>query len=199
MKKLGFLFIWTFMVISLVGYIDQVYATNQMEESAQLERDLSEVTYLKSETKKDAALEKVFAKEFGLTKGTDSIRYYYNKIDLNNDQIPETFVYLVGPMVCGTGGCSGLLLEEKNGDYKVKSRFSLVRTPVIIQNETTNGWKDIVMYVTGGGIEPGYHQLKFNGESYPSNPSVQPIVEEDKIKGIGIINDEIAEDTGIVF
>ncbi|PFG11953.1 hypothetical protein [Bacillus sp. es.036] len=199
MKKLGFLFIWTFMVISLVGYMDKVYATNQMEASTQIERDLSEVTYLKSETKKDAALEEAFAKEFGLTKGADSIRYYYNKIDFNNDQIPETFVYLVGPMVCGTGGCSGLLLEEKNGDYTVKSRFSLVRTPVIIQNETTNGWKNIVMYVAGGGIEPGYHKLKFDGENYPSNPSVQPIVEEGKIKGIGIINDEIAEDTGIVF
>ncbi len=199
MKKLGFLFIWIFMVISLFGYLDKVYATNQMEASTQVERDLSEVTYLKSETKKDTILEEAFAKEFDLNKGTDFIRYYYNKIDLNDDQIPETFVYLVGPMVCGTGGCSALLLEEKNGDYTVKSRFSLVRTPVIIQNETTNGWKNIVMYVAGGGIEPGYHQLKFDGENYPSNPSVQPIVEEDKIKGIGIMNDEIAEDTGIVF
>ncbi|WP_226659259.1 hypothetical protein [Pseudalkalibacillus hwajinpoensis] len=199
MKKLGFLFIWTFMVVSLVGYMDQVYATNQMEESAQLERDLSEVTYLKSETKKDAALEETFSKEFGLTKGTDSIRYYYNKIDLNGDQIPETFVYLVGPTVCGTGGCSGLLLEEKDGGYQVISRFSLVRTPVIIQNETTNGWKDIIMYVAGGGIEPSYHQLKFNGESYPSNPSVEPVVKEEKIMGIGILNDEVGQDNGIVF
>jgi len=176
-----------------------LFMNNAHSVQAEQETNLNEVTYLKSETKKDAALEKVFAKEFGLTKGTDSIRYYYNKLDLNNDQINETFVYLVGPMVCGTGGCSGLLLEEKDGGYTVKSRFSLVRTPVIIQNETTNGWKNIVMYVAGGGIEPGYHQLKFDGENYPSNPSVQPIVEEDKIIGIGIINDEIAEDTGIVF
>ena len=199
MKNWGFLFIWTIIGISLVGYVDQVYATNQMEDRTLQERDLSEITYLKSETKKDTALEDMFSKEFGLTKGTDSIRYYYNKIDFNNDQIPETFVYLVGPTVCGTGGCSGLLLEEKNGEYTVKSRFSLVRTPVIIQNETTNGWKDIVMYVTGGGIEPGYHQLKFNGESYPSNPSVEPVVKEEKIKGMGILNDEITQDNGIVF
>lgn len=199
MKNWGFLFIWTIIGISLVGYVDQVYATNQMEDRTLQERDLSEITYLKSETKKDTALEDMFSKEFGLTKGTDSIRYYYNKIDLNNDQIPEIFVYLVGPTVCGTGGCSGLLLEEKNGEYTVKSRFSLVLTPVIIQNETTNGWKDIVMYVTGGGIEPGYHQLKFNGESYPSNPSVEPVVKEEKIKGMGILNDEITQDNGIVF
>ena len=163
------------------------------------ETHLSKVTYQKSETKKDEAIEKTFAKEFGLKKGSDSVSYFYNKIDLNDDQIPETFVYLVGPTVCGTGGCSGLLLEEKDGDYIVKSRFSLVRIPVIIQNETTNGWKDIVMYVTGGGIEPGYHQLKFNGESYPSNPSVEPVIKEEKIKGIGILNDEIDQDNGIVF
>ncbi|WP_273833399.1 hypothetical protein [Guptibacillus sedimenti] len=182
------------LVFALLLFMNYAYPVQ-----AEQETNLNEVTYLKSETKKDAALEEVFAKEFGLTKGTDSIRYYYNKIDLNNDQVPETFVYLVGSMVCGTGGCSGLLLEGENGGYTVKSRFSLVRTPVIIQNETTNGWKNIVMYVAGGGIEPGYHQLKFDGANYPSNPSVQPIVEEDKIKGIGIINDEIAEDTGIVF
>lgn len=187
------------MVISLVVYMDKVYATNQMEESTQLERDLGEVTYLKSETKKDAALEEAFAKEFDLKKGTDSIRYFYNKVDLNDDQTPETFVYLVGPMVCGTGGCSALLLGENDEGYLVKSRFSLVRTPVFIQDETTNGWKDIVMYVTGGGIESGYHKLKFDGETYPSNPSVQPIVEEDKMKGIGIINDRIDGDNGIVF
>jgi hypothetical protein len=176
-----------------------LFMNNAHPVQAEQEANLSEVTYLKSETKKDAALEEAFAKEFDLKKGTDSIRYFYNKVDLNYDQIPETFVYLVGPMVCGTGGCSGLLLEEKDGDYTVKSRFSLVRTPVIIQNETTNGWRNIVMYVAGGGIEPGYHELKFDGVNYPSNPSVQPIVKEDNIKGIGIINDEIAEGNGIVF
>ncbi|MGB7998927.1 MAG: hypothetical protein WCF60_02305 [Anaerobacillus sp.] len=151
--------------------------------AAEAENNLSEVTYLNSETKRDVELEEIFSKEFGLKKGVDSLRYYYNRIDLNGDQTPETFVYLVGPSVCGTGGFSGLLLEEKDGDYSVKSRFSLVRTPVIIQNETTNGWKNIVMYVAGGGIEPGYHQLKFDGESYPSDPSVEPVVKEEEIKG----------------
>ncbi len=167
--------------------------------AAGAENNLSEVTYLNSETKRDVELEEVFSKEFGLKKGVDSLRYYYNRIDLNDDQKPETFVYLVGPSVCGTGGCSALLLEEKDGGYTVKSLFSLVRTPVIIQNETTNGWKNIVMYVAGGGIEPAYHQLKFNGGSYPANPSVEPVVKEDKIKGIGVINDEIGEDTGTVY
>ena len=199
MKKVGYLFIWIIIVSSLLCSLDKVYATNQMEESEQQEAGLSEVTYIKSETKRDINLEEVFAKEFELKKGVDAIRYFYNKVDLNDDQIPETFVYLVGPSVCGTGGCSALLLEEKAGAYSVRSCFSLVRTPVIIQNETTNGWKNIVMYVAGGGIEPGYHQLKFDGERYPSNPSVEPVVKEENLKGIGIINDEIAENTGIVY
>lgn len=188
-KKIGMIASIFFIVCLLLTSINAVKA----------ERPVSEVTYMKSETKKDPAIEKAFAKEFGLKKGSDSIRYFYNKIDLNDDQVPETFVYLVGPTVCGTGGCSGLLLEEKDGEYKVKTRFSLVRTPIMIQNETTNGWKDIVMYVTGGGIEPGYHQLKYNGKTYPSNPSVEPIIKEEKIKGIGILNDELTQDNGIVF
>jgi hypothetical protein len=39
----------------------------------------------------------------------------------------------------------------------------------------TNGWHDIGVFVAGGGINPGYvARLRFNGHSYPSNPSVPP-------------------------
>lgn len=161
--------------------------------------DLSEVTYIKSEKKRDVELEKAFSKVFGLKRGEDKVRYYYNRIDLNNDNIPETFVYLTGPLLCGTGGCSGLIFEQVDDQYKLVSRFSLVRTPVIVRDKTTNGWKNIIMYVAGGGMEGRYKELKFDGETYPLNPSIQPDVKDIKIKGIGIISDDISEDTGIKF
>ena len=163
------------------------------------DQQLKNVSYIKSETKPDPELERAFSKEFGIKRGEDRVRYFYNRIDLNGDEVPETFVYLIGPFVCGTGGCSGLVLERVNGEYEVISRFSLVRTPVIISEVKTNGWKNIIMYVTGGGIEPSYRLLKFDGETYPLNPSIQPKVESENIKGIGIISDDITENTGIKF
>lgn len=163
------------------------------------DQQFKNVSYIKSEKKPDPELERAFSKEFGIKRGEDKVRYYYNRIDLNGDEIPETFVYLIGPALCGTGGCSGLVLERANSGYEVISRFSLVRTPVIISEVKTNGWKDIIMYVAGGGIEPSYRVLKFDGETYPLNPSIQPEVESENIKGIGIISDDITENTGIKF
>ncbi|WP_226671791.1 hypothetical protein [Rossellomorea aquimaris] len=163
------------------------------------EVDVSDVTYVLSETKRDPMLEEAFSKAFDLKKGEDQIQYYYNHIDLNDDQQPETFVYLVGSPVCGSGGCSGALFTKQNGEYMLITTFSLVRSPVIIQNEKTNGWKNMIMYVSGGGIKGGYKLLRFDGKTYPSNPSVQPDVQHGEISGVGIINDDISKKEGIPF
>ncbi|RLQ93666.1 hypothetical protein [Falsibacillus albus] len=162
--------------------------------------DLSGVTYIKSETTPDHKLEEAFSKEFNLKPGESNIHYFYNHIDLNGDNVPETFVYLTGREVCGTGGCSAMIYRQSDaGKYQLVSRFSLVRTPVIIEDATTKGWKNIIMYVSGGGMEGRYKILPFNGKAYPSNPSVQPDVKDDKITGVGIINDDLSKNPGIPY
>lgn len=161
--------------------------------------DLSEVTYVQSETEPDLKLEEAFSKEYGLKRGEDKVRYYYNRIDLNGDGKPETFVYLTGPTVCGTGGCSALIVQKADGQYKIASRFSLVRPPIIIRDQVTNGWKNIIMYVSGGGMEGRYKELIFNEGTYPQNPSIQPDVKNGRIKGTGIISGDLTENPGIEF
>jgi len=153
---------WIYIQVSSTSY-----ATTDKAEETKNKLDLSKVTYMNSETQPDPKLEEAFSKVYDLEKGKDQITYYYNRIDLNDDQVPETFVFLVGPYVCGTGGCSGLIFTQ---DYDLISKFSLVRNPIIIRNKKTNGWKNIVMYVAGGGMEPSYKELKFNGNAYPLNP-----------------------------
>ena len=198
--KRTYWFILLSLVISVSLQSNNAYsAQKEITSNIVNQPDLSEVTYIKSEKKRDVELENAFSKVFGLKRGEDKVRYYYNRIDLNNDNVPETFVYLTGPLLCGTGGCSGLIFEQVDDQYKMVSRFSLVRTPVIVRDKTTNGWKNIIMYVAGGGMEGRYKELKFDGETYPLNPSIQPDVKDIKIKGIGIISDDISEDTGIKF
>lgn len=160
--------------------------------------DFSSILYICSETESDKNLEIAIKKEFDISLNEENIRYYYNKVDLNEDGIPEVFVFLVGPFVCGTGGCSGVIFKVENGEYKTLSRFSLVRNPVIISNSKTNGYKDIIMYVAGGGIESFFAELKYDGTTYPSNPSIQPKVEQGTIvEGLAIVSDDISKSSGI--
>jgi len=160
--------------------------------------DFSSIKYIPSETKKDIQLEKAIVKAFDLLADVGNIRYYYNKVDLNDDGNPEVFVYLVGPYVCGTGGCSGAIFKKENEEYSLISTFSLVNNPIIISNKKTKGYKDIIMYVAGGGIESFYADIKYDGTTYPSNPSVQPKVKQcTKLEGIAIIADDIGKNPGI--
>ncbi|WP_155814979.1 hypothetical protein [Bacillus coahuilensis] len=159
--------------------------------------DIKDVEYVKSEKEKNCELEVAIYNDFELEGYENSTRYYYNRIDLNGDDKLETFVYLTGPFVCGTGGCSGAIYEMDDGEYKMVTRFSLVRTPIIVMNSFTNEWRDIVMYVSGGGVEGEYRLLRFSGSGYPSNPSIVEAIEEDSIFGTGIISDTISSTSGL--
>jgi hypothetical protein len=213
MKKTIIIFILS-LVIALMGFI--YFNTAFSEDKEQLLKfeqdeifsnfknlnsiDFTDINYFASETKRDEKLEEAFAEIYHLEQWRDEIRYYYNRIDLNGDKRQEIFVLLVGRMVCGSGGCSALIFEDKNGEYDLVSRFSLVNNPIIISNTTTNGWKDIIIPVAGGGIKSFFAQMKFDGDSYPLNPSVQPEVKADKkVRGKAIISDDLSKSPGIEF
>lgn len=162
------------------------------------EIDLSSIEYICSETQRDIKLEEALIKEFDLEQHKDSIRYFYNKVDLDGDGTPEIFAYIVGPNVCGTGGCSAVIYKQEDKDYDLFAKFSLVNNPVIISNNKTKGYRDIIMNVYGGGIESFFALLKYDGSTYPSNPSIQPKVESGtKVEGVAIIADDISKNTGI--
>jgi hypothetical protein len=160
--------------------------------------DLSSIEYICSETQRDIKLEKALIREFLLDKYQDRARYYYNKIDLDDDGKSEIFAYLVGSSFCGTGGCSAAIFKEKKNNYYLLARFSIVKNPVIISDSKTKGYKDIIMNVYGGGIVPFFARLKYDGTTYPSNPSIQPKVEPGtKLAGVAIVADDIGRSPGI--
>jgi len=156
------------------------------------------IDYVYSETERDIKLERALVKELALEKDEDNVRYYYNKVDLNEDGKPEIFAYLVGSPVCGTGGCSAVIFKQENEQYTVLSKFTLVNNPVIISNSKTKGYRDIIMYVSGGGIESFSALIRYDGTTYPSNPSIQPkVMPGTKVNGIAIIADDITKSPGI--
>lgn len=119
----------------------------------------------------------------GLTKTTSETthahRYAYHAVDLNGDRQDELMVQIMGPMTCGTGGCTTLILQESESHrlaYEVVTQMSVVNFPVIVSDRTSSGWSDLFVMVSGGGAQPGYRLLKFDGQSYPSNPSLESMV-----------------------
>lgn len=191
------------MVLSHVGAINNQRwsTTNYVESGEKLEPidiDLDSIRYIYSETERDMKLEKALVKVFDLKQDENKVRYYYNKVDLNEDGNPEIFAYLVGLPVCGTGGCSAAIFKQENEKYTLLSRFTLVNNPVIISNSKTKGYKDIIMHVSGGGIESFFAWIKYDGTTYPINPSVQPkVMPGTKVNGMAIIADDITKNPGI--
>lgn len=102
-------------------------------------------------------------------------RYSSAVVDLDMDSVAETVVYVSGRDWCGTGGCPLLVLKPNGTSYEIVGRTLMTRPPIRVLATKTNGWRDIGVWVVGGGIHPGYEaQLSFDGKSYPPNPTTSP-------------------------
>ncbi|MXV52108.1 hypothetical protein GS399_14110 [Pedobacter sp. HMF7647] len=93
-------------------------------------------------------------------------KFIFYETDLNDDGKKEIFVGFTGTYFCGSGGCQALILSPEG---KKISSFSVVDYPFTIYPGKTKGWHDLV--VRSGGAD---RLLKWNGNKYPFNPSVEP-------------------------
>jgi hypothetical protein len=106
------------------------------------------------------------------TEGNLWTHYYYNRVDLNGDGRAEVLVYLFGPYMCGSGGCDTLVFRQTDaGEYQLVADISLTSNPVVVSERRTNGWSDLIFFVSGGGVRGHYVVLRFDGKTYPNNPS----------------------------
>ncbi|KQB40317.1 hypothetical protein [Flavobacterium aquidurense] len=104
-----------------------------------------------------------------LTK--DDRFFYYSAFDLNNDKKDEYFVGFSNSYFCGSGGCSGFIL---NNDGSLINKFSVTDFPIYVTTSVTEKFYDLIV-VSGGK----FHLLKLKNGKYPSNPSVQEVVKEE--------------------
>jgi len=91
--------------------------------------------------------------------------FYYEAFDLNNDKKDEYFVGFSNPYFCGSGGCSGYIL---NNDGSEINSFTVTDFPIYIATSSTEKFYDLIVE-TGGK----FHIVKMKNGKYPSNPSVQ--------------------------
>ncbi len=93
--------------------------------------------------------------------------FYYQAFDLNNDNKNEYFVGFSNSYFCGSGGCSGYIL---NNDGSVINRFSVTDFPILIATSSTENFSDLIIESRNE-----FHLIKMKNGKYPSNPSVQEI------------------------
>ena len=108
----------------------------------------------------------IFKDDLAVMKPDDR-KFRFSAIDLNGDGKNEYFVAFSSSYFCGSGGCTVLLL---NSDFTLKNKFTVVTYPVIVTNNKTDGWSDLVMFSGSKN-----RVVKHGKEGYPGNPSVEPV------------------------
>lgn len=106
--------------------------------------------------------------------------YLYAFMDLNGDGKEEAIVHLLSRWWCGSGGCPTFVLVQESTSYRVVSKILLTRPPIRALATTSKGWRDIGVWVQGGGILTAYEAaLSFDGKTYPlsaANPPARRLV-----------------------
>jgi hypothetical protein len=107
--------------------------------------------------------------------GPDS-RYAIAWANLDGDPRPEALIYMQGRYWCGSGGCNLLVVRAQYGSWRIVSEIRLARPPILVLDTRNRGWRDLAVSVSGGGIQPGYQaRLRFDGRTYPSNPTLDDV------------------------
>lgn len=70
--------------------------------------------------------------------------YLYGRADLNNNGKEETFVLMQSESYCEKNECKAFLFDDK---YKIMAKWDKIQQPVLVGDQISNGWKDILLTV----------------------------------------------------
>jgi hypothetical protein len=114
----------------------------------------------------------------GHLEQTDNTRVNIGFADLNGDGNDEAMVFVLGAYWCGSGGCNALVLTPEGDSWKQVAETSVSSLPIGMLDSQSNGWKDLTISFSGGGLPPGIGQMQFDGTTYPRNPTSAPVAED---------------------
>lgn len=144
-----------------------------------------------SEAVKNENIEKVIANYYDIPEEyLNDSRYYYNYTDLNMDGTNEIFALVIGTYTSGTGGDSALIIENSVDGLKVKQNLTIINCPIVISENQTNDYKDIIV-----AKDNGYVILTYEDGKYTDVNSGKDILSLEGITGTEIIANDIAKDT----
>jgi hypothetical protein len=101
----------------------------------------------------------------------------------------QDIVYISGGGWCGTGGCRLLILERAGSTFKLLGSVSIVKLPIRVLNSSSNGHPDIGVTARNYYVTDYEAVFSFDGEKYPSNPTVPPARKATAVQGKVIMAD----------
>lgn len=93
--------------------------------------------------------------------------------DLDHDGVNEALVYVMGSSWCGTGGCNLWVMRAAADGYETLAMMTIANAPIGVLGTRTNGWSDLFVTAGGGGGEYGARRMRFDGTTYPKNPTTK--------------------------
>lgn len=87
-----------------------------------------------------------------------------------------------------------VIYKDNNGTLEEIDDFKLRTNPIIISDEKTDGWRNIVIESSDGGSEKKYAVLKYNGDDYSDVNESEIIAGIKDISGVAIISNDISKD-----
>nr|MCC4820403.1 hypothetical protein [Vibrio lentus] len=93
---------------------------------------------------------------------------------------------------CGSGGCTLLIFENHQDNWRFNSRVTLVKGDIRLGKSQNHGWQDLIFNVSGGGATPAKHTLSYSGVSYPLNPNVAPVADDADISDVVLFADGVS-------
>lgn len=100
-------------------------------------------------------------------------QYEYSITDLNGDGNREALVLFNLPYGywCSWSGCTMQIFTADGDSFVPMSEVRNVRGPLLVAENTTNGWHDIVVRVSGTGMADKNVALQYDNGAYPENPA----------------------------
>ncbi len=110
--------------------------------------------------------------------------------DLNGDGRDEALVSLYSGLFCGSGGCALYILTPAGGSWREVAEVTIVNAPVRLLASSHRGWRDLAVFVRGGGMDIPYEaRMRFDGRTYAANPSLAPRLRR-RVPGRVLISDD---------
>ncbi len=95
-------------------------------------------------------------------------QYTVARADLDSDGRPDFLVYMGASRdYCGSGGCTLFVLRATAGAPESLGSVAVVNPPIYLRAAKHNGYRELLVRVAGGGAEPGFAVLRFDGKAYP--------------------------------
>jgi hypothetical protein len=102
------------------------------------------------------------------------VRYFAGSINLDSEGYHEIVVHVVGPTVCRSQGCDTLIFAPDGKAFRQVATIRSTRPPIRVSPARSHGWRNLIVAVSGSGT-PHDVELRFNGTSYPSDPTTAPV------------------------